>query len=346
MDNSISSKSRCRIVVDAMGGDYAPQNAVTGAIQALEGNDDIELFLIGRETDITQVLSDNNLSFKKENIIHTPDVIEMAESPTTAIKNKPDSSIVQGARMVRDGKADAFVSAGNTGAVMAAGTLIIGRIPGIGRPTIGAFIPSTAGISLLFDVGASVDSKPQHLFEYAVMGTIFAREIYNIENPSVGLLSVGEEETKGSEAVVAAHKLLKNSNLNFLGNVEGRDILKGTANVVITDGFIGNILLKFGESFVSFLKFRFKHYADQKFINKLKVGIAKDSLKSILKEFDYQEYGGVPLLGINGIAIIGHGSSTPKAIKNMVLRANEMYKKNLTQKIAISIEQYSNKNKS
>jgi phosphate acyltransferase len=201
-----------------------------------------------------------------------------------------------------------------------------------------------AGVSILFDVGASVDSKPQHLLEYAIMGTIFAREIYNIENPTVGLLSVGEEATKGSEAVVAAHKLLKKTNLNFLGNVEGRDILKGTANVIICDGFIGNILLKFGESFVTFLKSRFKNYADKGFTNKLKVGIAKDSLKSILKEFDYQEYGGVPLLGVNGITIIGHGSSTPKAIKNMVLRANEMYKKDLTQKIANSIKQYSNIN--
>jgi phosphate acyltransferase len=342
MDNSISSKSRCRIVVDAMGGDYAPQNAITGAVQALEGHDDIELFLVGREETIIKVLADNNLSFNRENIINAPDVIEMAESPTTAIKSKQESSIVIGAKFVKDGKADAFVSAGNTGAVMAAGTLIIGRIPGVGRPTIGAFIPSTAGVSILFDVGASVDSKPQHLLEYAIMGTIFAREIYNISNPTVGLLSVGEEESKGSEAVVAAHKLLRNSNLNFLGNVEGRDILKGTANVIITDGFIGNILLKFGESFVTFLKSRFKNYAEQGVLNKLRVGIAKDSLKSILKEFDYQEYGGVPLLGINGITIIGHGSSTPKAIRNMVLRANEMYKKELTQKIANSIKQYSN----
>jgi phosphate acyltransferase len=344
MDNNISSNSRCRIVVDAMGGDYAPQNAVTGAVQALEESDDIDLFLIGKKEDILTVLSDNKLSFKKENIIDTPQVIEMAESPTTPIKSKPDSSIVTGAKLVRDRKADAFVSAGNTGAVMAAGTLIIGRIPGISRPTIGSVIPNTSGISILFDVGASVDSKPQHLLEYAVMGSIFAREIYNISNPSVGLLSVGEEETKGSETVIAAHKLLKKTNLNFLGNVEGRDILKGTANVIICDGFIGNILLKFGESFVTFLKSRFKNYAEKNLVNKLRVGIAKDSMKSILKEFDYQEYGGVPLLGVNGITIIGHGSSTPKAIKNMVFRANEMYKKKLVEKIGNSIKQYSNIN--
>jgi phosphate acyltransferase len=345
MENSISSKSRCRIVVDAMGGDYAPQNAVTGAVQALESNDDIELFLVGKEEDINKVLSENNLSFKRENIIHAPDVIEMAESPTTAIRSKPESSIVIGSKYVRDGKAEAFVSAGNTGAVMAAGTLLIGRLPGIGRPTIGSLIPNTGGgITLLFDVGASVDSKPQHLLEYAVMGTIFAREIYNIKDPTVGLLSVGEEDTKGSETVVAAHKLIKKTNLNFLGNVEGRDILRGTANVIICDGFIGNILLKFGESFVTFLKSRFKNYAEKSFTNKLRIGVAKNSMKSILKEFDYQEYGGVPLLGINGIAIIGHGSSTPKAIKNMVLRANEMYKKNLPEKIASSVKQYSNIN--
>jgi phosphate acyltransferase len=344
MDSHISSNSRCRIVVDAMGGDYAPQNAVTGAVQALEESDDIELFLAGRKDDIRKVLAENNLSFKEENIINTPDVIEMAESPTVAIKSKPDSSIVTGAKYVRDGKADAFVSAGNTGAVMAASTIIIGRIQGVGRPTIGSLIPTTGGISILFDVGASVDSKPQHLLEYAVMGTIFAKEIYNLNNPSVGLLSVGEEDTKGSETVIAAHKMLKKTNLNFLGNIEGRDILNGTANVIICDGFIGNILLKFGESFVTFLKLRFKNYAEKSITNKLRVGVAKGAMKSILKEFDYQEYGGVPLLGVNGIAIIGHGSSTPKAIKNMVFRANEMYKKKLTEKIASSIKQYSNIN--
>jgi glycerol-3-phosphate acyltransferase PlsX len=344
MDESISGNSRCRIVVDAMGGDFAPQNAVTGAVQASAENKNFDLFLTGRKDEICKVLSDNGLEFPDKNIIHAPDVIEMGESPTTAIKNKPDSSIVIGTKLVRDGKADAFVSAGNTGAVMAASTLIIGRIAGVGRPTIGAFIPNTTGVTILFDVGASVDSKPQHLVEYAVMGSIFTKEMYGIDKPTVGLLSVGEEESKGSEAVVTAHRMLKKSNLNFIGNIEGRDILKGTANVIICDGFIGNILLKFGESFVSFLKTRFKNYADKSIVNKLRVGIAKDSLKSILKEFDYQEYGGVPLLGVNGITIIGHGSSTPKAVKNMVLRANEMYCKNLIQKIESSIKNYSNLN--
>lgn len=328
--------------MDAMGGDFAPQNAVLGAVQAASENKNMELFLTGKKEEILKTLAENNLTFKEENIIHCSEVIGMGDSPTAGIKGKPDSSIVVGAKLVRDGKADAFVSAGNTGAVMAAATLIIGRIPGVGRPTIGALIPNTSGISILFDVGASVDSKPQHLLEYAVMGTIFAKEIYNIENPTVALLSVGEEDSKGSDVVIQAHKLLKKTSLNFIGNVEGRDILSGGANIIICDGFIGNILLKFGESFVTFLKSRFMNYAGKSFTNKLRVGIAKDSLKSILKEFDYQEYGGVPLLGINGVTIIGHGSSTPKAIKNMVLRALEMHQKKLKEKIEISIKQYSN----
>jgi phosphate acyltransferase len=270
MNTSVSGNSRCRIVVDAMGGDFAPQNAVAGALQAFNESGKFELLLVGRKDEILKVLSSQKTSFSKDNIIDAPDVISMAESPTIAIKSKPLSSIVIGTSLVRDGKADAFVSAGNTGAVMAASTLIMGRIPGVGRPTIGAFIPNTKGISILFDVGASVDSKPRHLLEYAIMGTIFAKEIYGVENPTVGLLSVGEEESKGSEVVVSAHKLLKQTNLNFLGNIEGRDILMGTANIIICDGFIGNILLKFGESFVTFLKTRIKDYAGLSFTKKNK----------------------------------------------------------------------------
>jgi phosphate acyltransferase len=341
MFNSDSNKTRCRIIVDAMGGDFAPYNAVVGAIQAASENSGIELFLVGKSEEILKIISSNNLSFNRDNIINADEVIGMAETPTISLKAKPNSSIVVGTKLVSEKKADAFVSAGNTGAVMAASTLIMGRIPGVGRPTIGQPMPNSAGVSTLFDVGASVDSKPRHLLEYALMGTIFTKEIYGIENPKVGVLSVGEEETKGNEVALAAAALIKKTNLNFIGNVEGRDILKGTANVVVCDGFVGNIVLKFGESVLDFLKFKFKDYADKGLLNKLKIGLVKSSMKVILKDFDYQEYGGVPLLGVNGISIIGHGSSTPKAIKNMVFRAYEMYQKNLISKIEYSIKQYS-----
>ncbi len=344
MYNSDSNKKKCRIVVDAMGGDFAPQNAVVGAVQALNESGKFELYLAGKEDEIKKVLSANNLQFDKDKIIHAGQVIDMKDSPTNSLKTKPDSSIVVGTRMVRENKADAFVSAGNTGAVMAASTLIIGRLQGVGRPTIGALMPSQKGVSMIFDVGASVDSKPKHLLEYAVIGTIFTREIYGVKNPTVGILSVGEEENKGSELSLAAAELLKKTNLNFIGNVEGRDILAGTANVVVCDGFVGNIILKFGEGVLSLLRFKFREYASKGILNKIKILMVRNAMREILKDFDYQEHGGVPLLGINGISIIGHGSSTPKAIKNMVLRANEMYEKDLISKIDSSIKQYSNLN--
>ena len=339
MDNS----ERCKIIVDAMGGDYAPQNAVVGAIEASMENPGFDLFLVGKEKEILRVIADNNLSFDNSRVINAEEIIEMGDTPTEAIKKKPNSSIVVGARYVKEKKAHAFVSAGNTGAMMAASTLIMGRIPNVGRPTIGAEIPNIYGTCFLFDVGAGKDAKPNHLFEYAVMGTIYAKELGGVANPKVGILSMGEENSKGNEVTTAAFKMLKDSKLNFIGNVEGRDILTGKVDVVVCDGFIGNILLKFGESVPKLLKHLLKKTADKNFIDKIKIGLLKGTLKKALKDLDYQEHGGVPLLGVNGISIIGHGSSTSKAIKNMVFRAYDMYKKNLNQKIEESLKEYANK---
>ena len=339
MDNS----ERCKIIVDAMGGDYAPQNAVVGAIEASMENPGFDLFLVGKEKEILRVIADNNLSFDNSRIINAEEIIEMGDTPTEAIKKKPNSSIVVGARYVKEKKAHAFVSAGNTGAMMAASALIMGRIPNVGRPTIGAEVPNIYGTCFLFDVGAGKDAKPNHLFEYAVMGTIYAKELGGVANPKVGILSMGEEDSKGNEVTTAAFKMLKDSKLNFIGNVEGRDILTGKVDVVVCDGFIGNILLKFGESVPKLLKHLLKKTADKNFIDKIKIGLFKGTLKKALKDLDYQEHGGVPLLGVNGISIIGHGSSTSKAIKNMVFRAYDMYKKNLNQKIEESLKEYANK---
>ncbi len=341
MYNSDSNKSKCRIVVDAMGGDFAPQNAVIGAIQALDANKNIELFLVGKQEKILQVITSNNLQFDQKNVIDASEIIEMGDSPTSSLKTKKDSSIVVGASLVKEKKADAFVSAGNTGAMMAASTLIMGRIPGVGRPTIGAQMPNVNGYCYIYDVGAGKDSKPQHLFEYAIMGSIYAKEIGGVNNPSVAVLSMGEEEGKGNEVSEAAYKLIQKSKLNFIGNVEGRDILTKNVDVVVCDGFVGNVLLKFGESVPKLLKQLLKNTAENSFTDKLKIGLTKGTLKKALKVMDYQEYGGVPLLGVNGISIIGHGSSTPKAIKNMVLRANEMFEKDLLKKIEKSIKEYS-----
>jgi len=341
MNDSGNNPSRCRIVVDAMGGDFAPANAVLGALEAYKENKSFDLYLVGRKKQIEEVLAANKLSLKEEFIINANEVIEMGDSPAASLKLKPNSSIVIGAQLVRDKKADAFVSAGNTGAMMAASTLIIGRIPGLGRPTIGAEMPSLKGICYLYDVGASKDSKPTHLFEYAVMGTIFAKEMGGVFNPKVGVLSMGEEEGKGNEVSEAAARLIKQSKLNFIGNVEGRDILAGNVDVVVCDGYVGNIILKFGESVPKLLKHLLTKTAQKSFLDKILIGLSKNALKKSLKSLDYQEYGGVPLLGVNGISIIGHGSSSVLAIKNMVLRANEMHKKNLVSKMIKAISEYS-----
>jgi phosphate acyltransferase len=208
--------------------------------------------------------------------------------------------------------------------VMAASLLTLGRIANVSRPTIGESFPTDKGISILFDVGASVDNKPIHLLEFAVMGVEYAKHIFNVENPRVAVLSIGEEESKGNTLSTETYQLLKQSNLNFIGNVEGRDVLRGKAEVIVCDGFTGNIVLKFAESVIPVLKNRFKQYASQNFFKKIWVGMMYGTLKKVLKDFDYQEHGGVPLLGVNGISLIGHGSSSPKAIKIMVLRAEHM----------------------
>jgi phosphate acyltransferase len=333
--------AKCRIAVDAMGGDYAPKNEILGAMAALHENSNFELILIGDKDKILSVAREENINLDENLIYHASQVIDMHDKPTDAIKTKKDSSIVVGAKLVHDKQADAFVSGGNTGAVLAASTLLMGRIHGVSRPTIGAAFPTVGSKScIVFDAGSSVDSKPQHLFEYAVLGSIFCREMYGIENPSVGLLNVGEEESKGNELTFATDKLLKNSKLNYYGNVEGKDILKGTVDIVVCDGFVGNVILKFGESVFSLLKTRIKNYAENGLINKLKALVVKSVLKVALSDMDYQTHGGVPLLGINGISIIGHGSSSPLAIKNMILRAKEMYDKNLTTKFEEALKKY------
>ncbi|MDP4115630.1 MAG: phosphate acyltransferase PlsX [Bacteroidota bacterium] len=340
MPNSNSNNAVCRIIVDAMGGDFAPLNVLLGAAEAASGNPSLNLFLTGPKDLLSKIITEKNILLNTDCIIDSSQVIGMDEHPASAIKSKPDSSIVVGVKKVKSGEADAFVSAGNTGAVMAASTLFMGRIKGVSRPTIGALMPNLAGVCMLYDVGSNVDAKPKNLFEWAVMASIFVSEIYGINNPTVGLLSVGEEKEKGNAIVLEAHELLHNSNLNFIGNVEGRDILKGSANIIVCDGFTGNIVLKFGESVLSFLKTKFKDFAQKSFTNKLKIGLVKGAMKEILSDFDSEAQGGVPLLGVNGISIIGHGSSSPLAIKNMILRAQEMHSKNLVQKIAASVNSH------
>jgi len=338
--------SKSVIVVDAMGGDFSPLNEVLGADLVSRERDDIDIILVGDKNKISDVMLKHKITWPEDKIVHADEVITMHDDPTSAIKSKPNSSLVVGAKLVREKIADGLISAGNTGAMLAVSTLVIGRVKGVGRPTIGVPLPTAdGGVCNLFDAGASVDCKPQHLLEYAIMGSIFAREIFGIKNPKVGLLSVGEEESKGNELTLLSHKLLKETKLNFIGNIEGRDILKGTCDVAICDGFVGNVILKFAESMITLLKGRLGLYANESIFKKIKIGLMRGTLKKVLGDLDYQKYGGVPLLGINGVSIIGHGSSSPLAIKNMIIRAREIHAKDLAYKIEESLKEYAEQSK-
>jgi glycerol-3-phosphate acyltransferase PlsX len=321
----MESPKKLRIAVDAMGGDYAPQREIAGAVQALrQSQNNIEIIVVGDKNRIQRELSLHETQGLSIFTVHASQVITMEDSPTAALKQKKDSSLALGMRLHKEARTDAFVSAGNTGAVLSASTLILGRIKGVSRPTIGTFIPAERGTCLLLDAGANVDCRAQHLYEFAVMGSIYFRFIRNKERPSVALLNVGEEKTKGSPIVLEAYKILAESSLNFVGNVEGGDILKAKADVIVCDGFIGNIVLKFGESVPTFLKTRLKQFSRRGMLSKLAVGLSLWPIKTSLRDLDPNKEGGVPVLGVNGVSIIGHGGSTVEGIANMILRAAEV----------------------
>jgi glycerol-3-phosphate acyltransferase PlsX len=338
MENS----KKIKIAVDAMGGDYAPENVIEGAIMALrESNNRFEIVFVGDEKKIKNELRKYDTIGLNYSIVDAPQVIGMDDIPTVALRRKKNSSIVVGMKLHSDGEVDAFASAGNTGAVLTAATFILGRLEGISRPTIGSVFPTESGRkSIMLDVGANVDCKPNHLFEFAIMGSIYSSEILGQKNPKVALLNIGEESTKGGDVVLQAYQLLSESKLNFVGNVEGRDILLGKADVIVCDGFVGNIVLKFAESVLGVLKRKLRNYAMRNIFRRLTFGLLARGLRKALKEFDYQEYGGVPFLGVNGVAIIGHGSSTAVAIKNMIYRAEETVYRKINQKIKEALKTY------
>jgi glycerol-3-phosphate acyltransferase PlsX len=296
--------------------------------------------LVGRKEKIEEELRKHPVPKYSLSVVHAPEIIEMNDSPNAALRTKKRSSISIALAMQRDGRANAFVSAGNTGAVLSASTLILGRTRGVGRPTIGALVPTAQAPCLLVDAGANVDCRPQHLFQFGLMGSIYVSSILGREDPRIGLLSIGEEDTKGNEASLGALKLFRESRLNFAGNVEGRDVLTGDVDVVVCDGFVGNILLKFGESIPAFFKAKFTEYAKQKIFNRLAARIARGGMRTVMKELDYQEHGGVPVLGVDGVTIIGHGGSTAKAIKNMIIRAEETVNTNVNQQIQETMRAY------
>ncbi len=317
------------IAVDAMGGDRAPAVVVEGAMayvcepgmrgSAAPG----ELVLVGDEPLLRAELGRLGAEPPPFPIVHAPERVDMGEAAATSVRRKPNSSIAVCARLVKDGQAQAMVSAGNTGAVVAVSQLRLRPLPAVDRPAIATLIPTQKGACVLLDVGANSDCKPAHLLQFAAMGAVYARVILGKPEPRVGLLSIGEESSKGNELVLATHPLLSRSPLRFVGNVEGRDIFRGAADVVVCDGFTGNVVLKFGESVVELLTTRLRREILSDTRSKLGAWVLRPAFERFKRDLDYAEYGGAPLLGVNGVVIIAHGSSSPKAIKNAIRVAAE-----------------------
>jgi glycerol-3-phosphate acyltransferase PlsX len=325
-----------RIALDAMGGDFAPQATVEGAyLYQKETKKRNELVLVGNKELIqTHCKKFGDCEAYRISFVHAEENIGMNESPTEALKQKKKSSILIGLGLHKNSEVDAFVSAGNTGAQMAASLLNLGRIKGVNRPAIGSFIPSEKGLVFLIDVGANSECKPVNLLQFGIMGGIFVDHIFQGTKPSIGLLNIGEEEKKGNELSQYAYQLMKSNLRGFAGNIEGRDVLKGKVDIVVCDGFVGNIILKFAESVMSVLAKSFKRNLGSNLFTNLGAFLVKPAFSELRRNYDYEEYGGVPLLGVNGISIICHGGSSAKAIKNALSVADKMIIKNVNEHIA------------
>jgi glycerol-3-phosphate acyltransferase PlsX len=322
-----------KIIVDAMGGDHAPRVVVEGAIAAVREYN-AEVVLVGDEPKIKEFLKKFKYSQDMISIYHTEEVIEMHESAATSVRRKRKSSIVLGINLVKEGLGGAFFSAGNTGAVVCAATLGLGLLPGIERPGISIIVPTLKGPSMVIDVGANIDAKPMHLLQYGIMADVYFRCILNKADPKVGILNIGEEESKGTDFIKETRDLFEKSRLNFIGNVEGKDLFSGKSDIIVCDGFVGNIALKVTESVVATMQvFLKRQLLASSFLGKLGILFLKPSFSRFKKEMDYSEYGGAPLLGVNGVVIIGHGRSNAKAIKNAIRVANEEIERKFNEKI-------------
>ncbi len=309
-----------RIVLDAMGGDHAPPVAVEGGVWAAR-ECGIEVILVGREEDVRQELARHDTSGLSLPIVHASQVVEMDEHPAASVKAKKDSSMVIGVDMVKRGEAEAFVTMGNSGGALAAALFGLGRIRGIKRPALSTIYPTTPGFCFILDVGANTDCKPEYLLQFAYMGVAYAERVLGIANPRVGIVSNGEEEGKGSILVQEAYQLLKKSGLNFIGNVEGKDIPAGMADVVVTDGFTGNVIAKLSEGLAASLLGVIKDEVKKNPLATVGALLSKPAFEQVKKRLDYAEYGGAPLLGVDGVVIVGHGRSNAKAVKNAVRAA-------------------------
>ena len=327
-----------KIVVDAMGGDHSPEAAVEGAVLAAREYE-TEIILTGLSDTVQAVLDrfdpDHNLPIE---IVHADEVVEMHEVPGKVLRSKRKSSMKVGLDLLKEGTASAFVSAGNTGAVLAYSTVILRPLKGVDRPAITIQLPTLKGNAILLDAGANVDCKANQMFQFGIMGHVFAEYILGKENPRVGLLSIGEEDGKGNEIVKEAFQMLKASHINFIGNIEGKEVYRGNADVIVCDGFTGNVALKISESLAEMIGANLKRMFQSNWASKLGYLLLKPQLDQFKKKVDYSETGGAPLLGVNGVVIIAHGSSSPKAIKNAINRACELSEKKITEHIREDIE--------
>ncbi len=321
-----------KIVVDAMGGDYAPDVIIQGSMDAVKEYA-VEVILVGDQPKIEALLKKAKYTGNRISVQHAAEAIEMCEPAANSVRRKRQSSIVIGLNLVKEGKGDAFFSAGNTGAVVCAATLELRLLPGIERPGIGIVTPTLKGVSLIIDVGANIDPKPTQLLQYGIMADAYCKNILNKANPSVGLLNIGEEEKKGTEFIREAYDLLEKSKLNFIGNVEGKDLFKGKCDIIVCDGFVGNVALKVSESAVEAMQIFLKRHLLSNIWGKIGLIFMMPSLKRFKKELDYAEYGGALLLGVNGVVIIGHGRSNKRAIKNAIRVAKEEVERQVNSKI-------------
>ena len=330
-----------KIAVDAMGGDHAPEVIVQGAIAAARDQAG-RIILVGDREAIERSLDAHADTSGLDDLIeihHCTQTAGMDESPVDVLRYKKDSSIRVVFDLIKAGEADAAVSAGNSGATLAVGTIVLGRIDGVDRPGIAGVFPTPKGRTVVIDVGANVDCKPAYLYQFGVMAEAFCREIIGVNKPRVGLLSIGEEDSKGNDLVLKAHDLFRDGPLNFIGNVEGRDVITGVVDVIVCDGFVGNVVLKMAEGMAEAINLMLKDEISAGLLSRIGYLLSQGAFKRFKKRVDYAEFGGAPLLGINGIGIISHGRSSPKAIKNAIRVAGEMARADLLGRLRHSLQE-------
>lgn len=327
-------QEKVRVVVDAMGGDHAPGEIVKGAVDAVNSRSDILVYLVGRKEDIQRELEKYSFPKERVDVVPASEMIETAEPPVTAIRKKKDSSIVVGMNMVKKGEADAFVSAGSTGAILVGGQVIVGRIKGVERPPLAPLIPTKNGVSLLIDCGANVDARPSHLVQFAKMGSIYMEHVVGIAKPRVGIVNIGAEEEKGNALVKETFPLLKECpDIHFIGSVEARDIPEGICDVIVSEAFVGNVILKLYEGVGATLLSKVKEGMMTSLRSKIGALLVKPALKETLKSFDASQYGGAPLLGLNGLVVKSHGSSKANEIKNSIIQCVQFGQQDINGKI-------------